>query len=244
MTTRMHRAGLAPPGFSLALCLALLTWAAGGAEQLGGNAPQAPKGAKQEQPPGKLLFDGKTLVGWKSTDFGGEGEVSVEAGVVVMGQGNDMTGITYTRGDFPSMDYEVTLEGKRLQGNDFFCTTTFPVGENHCSLVVGGWGGTVVGLSSIDFQDASENETSTGQTFQRDRWYRVRIRVTQSRIEAWIDNEKAVDLPTKDRKISVRAECEPCRPFGIATWRTTGAVREIRVRTLTASEKGAAGGKK
>ena len=52
------------------------------------------------------------------------------------------------------MDYEVTLEGKRVAGDDFFCTTTFPVGESFCSFVVGGWHGTVVGLSSIDGMDA------------------------------------------------------------------------------------------
>jgi enterochelin esterase-like enzyme len=213
------------------------------AKQPGGSAPQKPAGADKDASRGKPLFDGKSLAGWKSTDFGGQGEVAVEKGAVVMEQGNDMTGITYSRGDFPTMDYEVTLEGKRLQGNDFFCTTTFPVGDSHCSLVIGGWGGTVVGISSIEFQDASENETTTLKTFQRDRWYRMRIRVTRSQIEAWIDDEKVVELATAGKKISVRIECEPCKPFGIATWRTTGAVRDIRVRTLTASEKGAAGGK-
>ncbi len=238
MTKRARRAGLAPTAFCLALGLALLTWTISKAEQPGGAGQQP-----QDQPRGKVLFDGKSLAGWKPTNFGGEGEVSVQEGVVILEQGNDMTGITYSRGDFPTLNYEVTLEGKRLQGNDFFCTTTFPVGDSHCSLVVGGWGGTVVGLSSIDSEDASENETSRAKTFQRDQWYRVRIRVTQGRIEAWIEDEKVVDLATKGKKISVRAECEPCKPFGIATWRTTGAVRDIRLRTLTAAEKGAAGGK-
>ena len=36
----------------------------------------------------------------------------------------------------------------------------------------------------------------------------------------------------------LRAECLPCRPFGIATWRTTGTVKDIQVRALTAEEKG------
>jgi 3-keto-disaccharide hydrolase len=182
----------------------------------------------------KALFDGKTLKGWKSTEFGGEAEVTVEGGAVVMERGNDMTGITYAGKDFPKMDYEVALEGKKLKGNDFFCTTTFPVGDKFCSLVVGGWGGGVVGLSSIDARDASENETTSFQEFKADRWYQVRIRVTKDRIQAWIDKEKVVDVSTKGKKLSIRAECEPCKPFGIATWRTTGAVRDIRVRMLTA----------
>ncbi|MBM4069732.1 MAG: TIGR03067 domain-containing protein [Planctomycetes bacterium] len=188
------------------------------------------KDAKKDT--GKLLFDGKSLTGWKSAKFGGEGEVRVEKGAIVMERGEAMTGITYTKGDFPKMNYEVTLEGKKLAGNDFFCTTTFPVGDNFCSLVVGGWGGTVVGLSSLNFADASENETTKYQTFKQDKWYRIRIQVVPDRIKAWIDDKPFVDVETKDRKISIRIECDLCRPFGVATWRTAGAVRDIRVQTL------------
>ena len=183
------------------------------------------------------LFDGKSLDGWKSADFYGAGKVRVEGGAILMPKGKLMTGATYTRGDFPKMDYEVTLEGKKVEGNDFFCTTTFPVGDAFCSLVVGGWSGPVVGLSSIDYMDASENETRKDREFKAGRWYRVRIRVSRKQIEAWIDRDKVVDLDTTDRKISIRGECAPCRPFGIATYETTGAVRDIRVRPLTEAEK-------
>src|SRR5947209_13074841 len=189
--------------------------------------PRATSGTEKPTPAAdnavwKKVFDGKTLAGWKSTEFGGEGKVSVKDGALVMEQGNNMTGVTYARDDFPRIDYEVTLEGKKLAGNDFFCTTTFPVGDAHCSLVVGGWGGAVVGLSSIDSQDASENETRTIQGFKRDQWYRVRVRVTKERIQAWIDEKKLIDLATKGKKISIRPECDLCKPFGIATWSTTG----------------------
>src|SRR3954451_24093572 len=107
-----------------------------------------------------------------------------------------MTGVTYTRGDFPKTDYEVALEGKKVAGDDFFCTTTFPVGNSFCSLVVGGWSGRVVGLSSIDFEDASANETRKDMDSKAGRWYRVRIRVGGKRIQAWIDREQVVDLDT------------------------------------------------
>jgi len=193
----------------------------------------------KKKPAWKPLFDGKSLAGWKATNFGGEGEVSIDKGAVVMERGNDMTGITYARKDFPRTNYEVALEAKKVKGNDFFGTTTFPVGDKYCSLVVGGWGGTVVGLSSINFRDAVENETTTIREFKQDQWYRIRIRVTKDRIRAWIDDKKVVDLETKDKRLSIRAECDPCRPFGVATWRTTGAVREIRVRLLAAAERGA-----
>lgn len=180
----------------------------------------------------KSLFDGKTLRNWKSTNFGGEAEVHIEDGAIVMESGTDMTGVTYAKADFPTMNYEVELVAMRVKGNDFFCTTTFPVGKDHCSLVVGGWSGPVVGLSSIDGKDANENETRTLQDFDRGKWYRVRIRVTPGRIAAWIDDKQVVDQDIRGKKISIRPECDPCKPFGIATWRTVGAVREARVRIL------------
>ena len=111
-------------------------------------------------------------------------------GPIVMDKGKIMTGVVYTRGDFPKMDYEFTLEGKKIDGDDFFCTTTFPVGDSFCSFVVGGWSGRVVGLSSIDSEDASTNETRTNKEFKDDQWYKIRVRVSQKRIEAWIDSEK------------------------------------------------------
>jgi hypothetical protein len=185
----------------------------------------------------KSLFNGKSLEGWKPAGFSGAGQASIKDGMVILGKGNSMTGITYTRGDFPTMDYEVSLEGKKLEGDDFFCTTTFPAGRSFCSFVVGGWSGTTVGLSSIDSMDASMNETSTSREFDHGRWYRVRIRVTKDRIQAWIDDERLVNLVTAGRKIGIRLECGPCKPFGIATWETSGAVRNIRVRALTDGEK-------
>ena len=181
----------------------------------------------------KKLFDGKSLDGWKKCDYVNSGKVLVKAGAIVLEPGNRLTGVVYSHGDFPKMDYEVTLEAKRVAGKDFFCTTTFPVGNSFCSFVVGGWGGSVVGLSSVDGIDASENDTNKSVEFKKDQWYRVRIKVTPKKIEAWIDKEQMVDLETKGRRISIRIECDPCRPFGVATWATTGAIRDVRVRKLS-----------
>ena len=182
--------------------------------------------------PGWLkLFDGETLENWEVTNFGGQGEVRAGRGQLVLGWGNDLTGLTW-QGSFPRVNYEVTLQAMRLQGNDFFCGLTFPVAESWCSLIVGGWGGTVVGLSSIDGEDASENDTSRLMAFEDRRWYRIRVRVTEPKIEAWIDGDKVVDLASGGRRFSVRPEVRLSRPFGIATWRTTAALRHIRLRRL------------
>jgi Domain of Unknown Function (DUF1080) len=201
----------------------------------GGDAAK-PQANARDKAGWKALFDGKTLAGWKETNFGGEGEVHVENGAIVIERGNDMTGITFAGKDFPQMNYEVMLEGKKINGNDFFCTTTFPVGKSHCSLVVGGWSGRVVGLSSVDGEDASENATRSFKEFERGQWYRIRIRVTATKIQAWIDDKSVVDLATKGKKITIRGDVEACRPFGVTSWRTTGAVRAIRVRPLTEAE--------
>jgi len=97
---------------------------------------------------------------------------------------------------------------------------------------VGGWGGGVVGLSSLDGEDAANNETTQYLNFERGRWYHIRLRVVPTKIQAWIDEDKVVDVVTTDRRISIRSEVEPSQPFGIATWSTTGALRNIRIRPL------------
>lgn len=185
------------------------------------------------------LFDGKTLKNWQITKFGGEGKVSVDKGTIVMETGNDMTGITYD-GKPPRTNYEVSLEGMRIEGSDFFCTTTFPVGDDPCSLVVGGWAGSVLGLSNIDGHDASENATTQYFAFENKKWYKVRIRVSDARVECWIDEKHVIDLPRKDRKFGIRPEVELSKPLGISTWQTTGAIRNIRLRSLADAEVKAA----
>jgi hypothetical protein len=49
-------------------------------------------------------------------------------------------------------------------------------------------------LSSIDGEDAANNETTKIMGFDKGRWYRIRLRVTPAKIEAWIDTEKVVDF--------------------------------------------------
>jgi hypothetical protein len=177
------------------------------------------------------LFDGKKLGQWKITDFGGQGDVYVKDGSIFLERGDDMTGITWT-GAVVRMNYEITLEAMRVSGSDFFCGLTFPVGDKPCSLILGGWGGDVCGLSNIDYYDAADNETTRIISFENGRWYKVRLRVTPNKIEAWLDDEELVNIETTGRKIDIRSEVDLSQPLGIATWCTTGAVRNIRLRTL------------
>ena len=191
------------------------------------------RGASELVPDGdwQSLFDGQSLGQWKPTEFGGEGVVKVEDGRIVLAMGGDLTGVTWT-GQVPTVNYEVELQAMRLAGGDFFCGLTFPVKASHCSFIVGGWAGTVVGLSSLNGLDASENSTTVRRRFENDRWYTIRVRVTESRIQAWIDDEQLVDVDTTGKRISVRAEVLDSRPLGIASWRTKAALRNIRLRTI------------
>ena len=181
------------------------------------------------------LFDGKTLGQWKVTDFGTQGPVDVKDGRLVLGFGDGCTGVTWS-GDFPKLDYEIRLDAMRVEGSDFFCGLTFPVGDAALTFVVGGWGGGVVGISCIDGEDASENDTTKYMQFQSKRWYKIRVRVTKPQLACWIDKEQMVDQPLKDRKLSLRSEVELSKPLGIASWKTTAAIRNIEWRPLAAAE--------
>ena len=182
----------------------------------------------------KPLFDGKSLAGWRVTDFGEGGSVEIRNGLLFFRMGEPFVGVNYTN-ETPRVNYEVAFDAMRVSGSDFFCGLTFPVHDSFCSLIVGGWGGSLVGLSNLDSMDASENETAQFIDFENGRWYRIRLRVTEKKIEAWIEQKKVVDVVTTGRKISVRfGEIENSQPFGLASWTTSAAFRGIRLRNVEA----------
>jgi len=218
-------ARIAGPG----IVIALLLFGSMAPPRLGAQTTE--KKADDAKAGWKSLFDGQTLKGWKSTEFGGEGTVEGKDGAILLGVGNDLTGVNYQR-PVPHRNYEVVLEARRVDGSDFFCGLTFPVKDDPCSLIIGGWGGGVCGLSSIDGLDASENSTTKYREFETGRWYTIRLRVTDAKIEAWIDKDQIVNQSLAGKKISIRSEVEASRPFGIASYRTLAALRNIRLREL------------
>jgi len=223
--------------------LALLILIAAPASLLRSDEPKSttskPAAEAKDEKKSVPLFDGKSLGHWKSTNFGGEGEVEVRDGRLILNVGSDLTGITWQKPDqLPRTSYELQYEAMRVDGNDFFCGLTFPVQKNYCSLILGGWGGGVCGVSSIDGNDASENETTTYKEFETGKWYSVRLRVQDEHIEAWVDGKQIVDIDVKGRRLNVRGEVELSQPLGFATWRTTGALRRIELHRLPAAKNG------
>jgi hypothetical protein len=178
------------------------------------------------------LFDGNSLDGWRETAFNRHGKITVENSAIVLGVGDPMTGITWTK-DFPKSDYEIRFEASRKQGGDFFASLTFPVGASHCTWITGGWGGDIVGLSSIDGWDASENETRAYYNFENGRWYAFRLEVRKDRIRGWINDEQIVSVSIAGREVDLRfGEIGLSRPLGFASYGTTGAIRKIEYRRL------------
>jgi len=210
------------------------------AEDLEAEKPVLPPGAAKAAAPFEgdgwhTMFDGKDLVGWKPTPFAGHGQVVIVSGNLALTMGDPFTGVNWTN-PFPKINYEIAFDTMRMIGNDFFCGLTLPMEGSNFSLILGGWGGALVGISSINGLDASENETTKYKKFETGQWYRVRVRVTAGRVEAWTDSEKVVDLVLRDRKLSLRpGDIEMSAPIGIACWQTSSLWREIKWRPVTES---------
>jgi hypothetical protein len=177
-------------------------------------------------------FDGESMKGWRETLFTNRGEIRIENGSIILGAGL-LTGISWV-GDFPKSDFEIRFEAARLKGNDFFAGLTFPVSESFCTLIVGGWGGGTVGLSSINGWDASDNQTTSWCNFDNGKWYAIRLRVTSEQICAWIDERVVVNLALRGHVISLRnGEIKLSAPLGFASYKTTAGLRKLEFRTLT-----------
>jgi hypothetical protein len=194
-----------------------------------GPATPLPGGASAQ--PWQELLDGTGLAGWDRTAFGGEGAVTCAAGVVQLDFGSPLTGITWT-GAAPTDEYELEVVAARVAGQDFFAAITFPVGATALTLVLGGWGGTVCGLSQLDGLDAAYNPTRCLRSFERLRRYTAGIRVTADRIEVTLDGEPLCAVPRQRVALSLRAEMLPCQPLGIAAYNTQAQIHRVRWRRL------------
>jgi len=183
------------------------------------------------QPEKKKLFDGKSLQGWEVIDWEGHGNISVKDSCIVIGKGLGISGITLKE-EFPKVNYELSLQARRVEGTDFFCGVTFPVKNDFLTLVIGGWGGSITGLSCIDGEDAANNITYDFRKFENNRWYNIRLNVDEEKIQAWVDDYKIIDFKYGNSSLSLRWEAEYSKPFGLITWQTTGAFRDIKLETF------------
>ena len=180
----------------------------------------------------KPLLPKDGIEGWEVTNFGGEGEVENKGGSLMLGRGEPLTGITRLGKDFPLENYELRWSAQRAEGSDFFAGITFPVGKEHCSFICGGWGGGLVGISSINGNDASENETSSYRLFKNGEWYRFKIRVDTKNITVWLNDEQILEIERENRKFSVRAEVMRSRPLGYCVFQSKVLIKDWEYRTV------------
>ena len=90
----------------------------------------------------------------------------------------------------------------------------------------------MVGISSIDGIDASENITRTWMNFENNQWYNIRVNVTEEFISCFIDDIAIVMVSVKDHRFSVRPEVYLSKPLGISSWVTTAALRNLKFREI------------
>lgn len=172
---------------------------------------------------------------WVACEFGGDGPVEIKDDRIEIGLGDPLTGVRW-EGDVFRENYEIELEARRTEGFDFFCGLTFPVGKDHVSFILGGWGGGVVGISSIDDRDASDNLTTSFRNFENGKWYKVRVRVEPNEIRCWIDDKAAAEHQREGHKFDIRYEMDQTVPLGVAAYQCDAEYRNLRMRKLTEQE--------
>lgn len=175
---------------------------------------------------------------WQPAGMAEGGKVTIQDGEIVLHPGQPMTGAVFDASKWknahmPMSGYAIEFEAMRVEGDDFFGTVTFPVNDTHVSLVVGGWGGSLVGISNIDDMDANENNTRGNGTFENNRWHKVRIEVRDDGIQAWINGKLFVNVSTKGHKLGLRpGDIEKCVPFGFASYTTHARIRDVVIHRL------------
>ena len=141
---------------------------------------------------------------------------------------------------FRESNYEIEVSEIRVSGIGFanFC---FPLGDAYCRLIIGGSeSGDIVGLHVLDGKDFKSNETTHHMSFQSDRWYAVRLRVTDDRIQVWIDRNQVIDLPRRGHEFAIgnnRVEMTGAGSLGLYTNGGAAAIHSIRIRQLKPGTK-------
>ena len=169
-----------------------------------------------EHAPWIALFDGESLDGWQATNFGGEGPIVVVDGALELDFGSPLTGLTWT-GTPPDGDYDLEVVAARVDGTDFFCGLTFPVRDAHLTLVLGGWGGSLCGISSLDGEDAANNDSQRLFRFENGRDYRVQVQVRRDVVDVFEPEEEAEEASVAALRARLAVIVDVSRAHGLAS---------------------------
>jgi hypothetical protein len=157
----------------------------------------------------------------------------VKVGISVLQSGKGRCAMQWTD-EFPRSNYEVTFLANRDEGKRFGAVV-FPIGDVSCSWVLGGEeDGTHTGIELIDglsYKD-KKNPTYGRSRYEKGRWYRFRIRVTDEKVETWVEGREAIRLTRAGHRFSPNDVAETLGPFGFTANRSTLGIKSLRVRTL------------
>ena len=179
------------------------------------------------------MIEENDLGKWKAAPFAFEGDLDVREGVLNTGLGSYLSGIVWTEDPPSRTNYEIELDAQKLWGSDFFLGLTIPVGERYCTWIVGGWGGSVVGISNIDGHSADDNETTLEMSFTTERWYHFKVRVIKEHIQCWIDGESVIEIDTNGKQLNLRpGQIVESVPLGLSSYDTISEYRNMVWRNL------------
>jgi hypothetical protein len=75
-------------------------------------------------------------------------------------------------------------------------------------------------------------------SFESNRWYAMRLRLTDAKVEAWVDGEKVIDLARAGRNLTLPPNRQAAAPFGLEARSSTVALCNIRLRRVPGSAPG------
>ena len=200
------------------------------------SAKPADQAAKPAQPPPPIRTSGKTSstarrsTGWKAPQFGGEGKVYVKDGTIVMETGSMMTGITWT-GEAIRNNYE--LDAGRHAAGRHRLLLHHHLSRRRRSLLAGRRRLGRHGRRAVERRRLRR----LGKRHHQDHDLQGQPVVSRAdprdrRGDRGLDRRPTGGRTSRGRTTSSTSASSAisCRPLGICTWDTTGAVRNIRVR--------------
>ena len=166
-------------------------------EQLRADAEEPTDDVQPPPPPtewttGKpiALLDGNSTRGWAASEAH-RCKASVKDATLHMEAGTTWGVVTSTR-TLPKANYELAFEAMRVEGTGDMATVVFAVGPCRCAFRVGADDSKVAWLSNVD---GSASRVAGAPGLDNGQWHKVRLRVTDAKVEAWVGDHQVVDQP-------------------------------------------------
>ena len=156
---------------------------------------------------------------------GSGGQWSIEDDAIVQKSLNE--NIRLLLGETSWQDYEITLQAKKLGGNEGFLVMFRANGDNFYWLNIAGWNNT---RHAIEKGIEGEgrwgvlNGFTTPGSVQNNIWYDIKIRCEGNHFQVWLNGNSLFDFTDNNAHLTGQA--------GIGTWVTQAAFRNIVVTSI------------